>query len=145
MTHELETRIEQADVLCRQGRFDEAEVLYREALDLVDEAVGHDHLEAACLYRKLAELEHARGRTAEAEALARWGLRIRERELGPDHPEVAADRAVLAAILDSQAVTSPPPQGCLEPEPSHGQEGQEVEAQLRGAEGPVRRGLDLGR
>ena len=107
MTHEMEEEdfrprvrslAAKADALRKQGSYDEAEALYRNALDLVDEAVGHDHLEAACLYRKLAELEHARGRTAEAEALARWGLRIRERELGPDHPDVAADRAALASL-----------------------------------------------
>lgn len=78
MTHEQEKMIEQADSLRQQGRFEEAEALYRHVLDLVDEAVGHDDLEAVCLYLKLGELEHARGRTAEAEALTRWGLKIRE-------------------------------------------------------------------
>lgn len=70
--------IEQADALLRQGSHDEAEALYRGALDLVDEAVGHDDPEAADLYLKLGELERARGRIAEAEALTRWGMRIRD-------------------------------------------------------------------
>lgn len=93
---------EQALFCCEQGRFEEAEALYRRALDLVDAVLGHDHLEAAGLYLGLARLELACGRAADAEAPARWGLAICERALGPDHPDVAADRAVLAAILDAQ-------------------------------------------
>ena len=90
---------EQALSCCDLGRYDEAEMLYRHALDIVDAALGIDHLQAASLYRNLGALEHARGRAAEGEALARWGLKIRERALGPDHPDVAADKAALAAIV----------------------------------------------
>lgn len=96
-------RLQEQALACRdQGRWTEAEALLRRALDLVDAALGHDHLEAAGLYLGLARLELARGRAAEAEAPARWGLAIRERALGPDHPDVAADRIVLAAILEAQ-------------------------------------------
>jgi len=113
MTHEIDEvrvapgggggeacRLQEQALLCLdQGRYDEAEALYRRALDTVDAVLGHDHLEAAGLYHKLGGLEHARGRAAQGEALARWGLKIRERELGADHPDVAADKAALVAML----------------------------------------------
>lgn len=118
MTHELDhlrvsesssdeiaeaRRLHEQALFCRDlGRYDEAELLYRRALDVVDAALGLDHLQAASLYRNLGRLEHTRGRAAEGEALARWGLKIRERALGPDHPEVAADKAALAAILGAR-------------------------------------------
>src|SRR5688572_20281672 len=38
----------------------------------------------------------------------------------------------------------PPAQDGLEPEEAHGQEGDQIEAELQGAEGAVRSGLDLG-
>lgn len=93
MTHEIEEvrvppgdetaeacRLREQALLCLdQGRYDEAEQLFRRALDIVDAVLGHDHLEAAGLYLDLGRLEHARGRAAEGEALALWGLRIRER------------------------------------------------------------------
>lgn len=99
---ELASLCRLAEALRDQGRYDEAELLYFRALDIVDAAVGHDDLQAASLYHNLGGLEHARGRAALGEPPARWGLRIRERGLGPDHPHVAADKAALAAILDAQ-------------------------------------------
>ena len=85
-----------------QGRFDEAERVYRRAHAIFLAARGEVSLELAALYHNRGGLEHARGRDGRGEPFARRGLEIREQALGPAHPTVAADAAALAAILDGQ-------------------------------------------
>jgi tetratricopeptide (TPR) repeat protein len=83
------------------ARFDEAEALYRRALDIVDARLGRGHVAAATLWHNLAGLDHSRGRHARAEPAARRAVEIRTRALGAVHPDVAADAAALGAILDA--------------------------------------------
>jgi tetratricopeptide (TPR) repeat protein len=77
-------------------RFDEAELLYREALT---ETSGED-LTAAAIYHNLGGLYHARGDFATAESYARHACEIRERLQGTDHPDTLDDRCALAGALD---------------------------------------------
>ncbi|MCA1680252.1 MAG: tetratricopeptide repeat protein [Actinobacteria bacterium] len=83
------------------GHFDEAEALYRRALQIVDARQGPEHVDAATLWHNLGGLEHSRGRHAQAEPAARRALTIRTHALGAGHPDVAADAAALGAILDA--------------------------------------------
>ena len=81
-----------------QGRFADAEPLYRRALALV-EAGGGDTEQAATLLHNLGGLYHARGDHAGGEPLARRSVELREVRLGRGHPAVAADREAWGALL----------------------------------------------
>ena len=82
-----------------QGRYDEAQVMYRQALGLVDR---HDRESLATLAHNLGGIEHARGRFARAEPHARRSVELRTALLGAGHPAVAADLVALAAILEGR-------------------------------------------
>ncbi|MEU9832320.1 tetratricopeptide repeat protein [Streptosporangium sp. NPDC048047] len=85
-------------VLCKEtGRYGEAEVLYREALTLL-ERYGGDPLARADALHNLAGLAHAR-RDDDGERHIRAAIGIRRAVLGPRHVQVAADLTVLGALL----------------------------------------------
>jgi tetratricopeptide (TPR) repeat protein len=81
-----------------QGRYAEAEPLYRRALAFVT-AVGDVDAEATVLHN-LGGLCHARGDFEAGEPPARRAVELREARLGPDHPAVAADREAWGALLE---------------------------------------------
>ena len=74
-----------------QGRYAEAEPLYKRALAIREKALGPDHPDVAKALNNLAVLYQKQGRYAEAEPLYKRALAIREKALGPDHPDVATD------------------------------------------------------
>jgi tetratricopeptide (TPR) repeat protein len=86
-------------VLRDQGRFDLAEPLYREALDLLRAAYGPRHLRVAIALFNLAAVTEDQGRYADAEPLYREALEIDRQALGDAHAEVAADRMRLGMLL----------------------------------------------
>lgn len=65
--------------LKERARYEEAEKLFREALELREEALGPDHPEVARVAHDLAEMYWHRDRFAEAEQLYLRALRILER------------------------------------------------------------------
>ncbi len=69
-----------------QGRYAEAEPLYRRSLAIREKALGPDHPDTAVSLNNLALLYGNQGRYAEAEPLYQRSLAIREKALGPDHP-----------------------------------------------------------
>ena len=79
------------------GKFDEAETLYRSALEHLQDK---ESLLAAALYHNLGGLAHARGDFAGGEADARKAWEINRRLLGEDHPTTLADAAAYAGVLD---------------------------------------------
>lgn len=87
-----------------QGRYADAEPLYRRALTIV-EASGDDGARATLLHN-LGGLAHARGDFAVGEPLARQSLEMREALLGADHPLTAADRAAWGALLEGLGRTA---------------------------------------
>ncbi len=91
-----------ADVSRAEGRFAEAERLYKRALAIDEEALEKDHLNVARDVNNLAKLYQAQGQYAEAEPLYRRGLAMREKDLGPVHPEVAQSLNNLAAVYRDQ-------------------------------------------
>src|SRR5262245_2253737 len=78
----------QAVELYRQGKYAEAEQLYKSSLTIREATLGPDHPEVGTTLNNLAALYRAQGRYAEAEPLYQRSLTIREATLGPDHPEV---------------------------------------------------------
>ena len=65
-----------AGLLDGQGKYDEAEALYRRALGLFEHALGPEHYEVAITCNNLAALSHTRGDNAEAESLYQRALAI---------------------------------------------------------------------
>ena len=90
---------EHAMTLDASGRYDEAEPLYREAIEIAEATLGKEHPAYATNLNNLAELLRATGRFGEAEPLYRQAMAIREATLGKKHPDYAADLNNLALLL----------------------------------------------
>ena len=75
-----------------QGRYAEAEPLFKRALAIWEKPLGPEHPEFAMGLKNLAELYRAQGRYAEAEPLFERALAIQDEMIGPDHPRVATPR-----------------------------------------------------
>jgi len=78
-----------AITLRAQGRYDEAEGLYREALEIACKTIGEAHPNYAFGLNNLALVVQARGRYSEAEALLREALEIDRKTIGEAHPSFA--------------------------------------------------------
>jgi len=85
-----------------QGRYAEAERLYRRSLEIYEKALGPDHPSVGTLLNNLGELYRAQGRYAETEPLFRRSLAIREKVLGPDHPDIGTTLNNLALLYKAQ-------------------------------------------
>jgi len=82
-----------------QGRYADAEAVYRRALRIVESGEGApDSL--ATLMHNLGGLAHARGDFAAGEPLARRAVELREAAHGRNHPAVAADIEAWGALLE---------------------------------------------
>jgi tetratricopeptide (TPR) repeat protein len=73
-----------------QGRYQEAEPLFQQAIALAEDAFGPDDLEVSSTLNNLAILYKYTGHFVQAQSLYRRALRITVAHLGPDHPEVAS-------------------------------------------------------
>jgi tetratricopeptide (TPR) repeat protein len=65
-----------------QGRYADAEPLYRRSLAIYEKVLGPEHPDVATSLNNLARLYEAQGRHADAEPLQRRSLAIREKVLG---------------------------------------------------------------
>jgi len=81
-----------------QGRYSEAELLYKRALAIWEKALGPDHPNVANSLNGLALICYAQGRYSEAELLYKRALLIAKKTLGPDHPDVATSLNNLALL-----------------------------------------------
>jgi len=98
-----------AAIIADQGRADEAESLYREALKIFEGIYGVEHYEIAVLLHNLAAVEVARERFDSAWELYGQSAKMKERLLGLDHPDLAMtlhNLAVLAYELDRKTIAS---------------------------------------
>ena len=92
-----------------QGRYADAEPLYKRSLAIREKALGPEHPDVAYSLNNLAALYELQGRYAEAEPLYKRSLAIREKALGPDHPDVAVSLNNLAGLYRSIKVAMPTP------------------------------------
>jgi tetratricopeptide (TPR) repeat protein len=88
-----------AALVADQGRLDEAEPLYREALAVFERLHGPDHYEVAVILHNLGALSAQRGDTRGAEDLYARAAAIKLAVLGDDHPDLALTRYNLAVLL----------------------------------------------
>ncbi|KAK3533023.1 hypothetical protein QTP70_006228 [Hemibagrus guttatus] len=74
----------------RQGRYEVAVILCKQALEDVERKLGHDHPDVATLLNILAYVYRGQNNFKEAYRLLYDAVTIRERTLGEEHPSVAA-------------------------------------------------------
>ncbi|WP_290599505.1 tetratricopeptide repeat protein [Anabaena sp. AL93] len=109
----LQTQFQQQDALANtlnklallyysQGRYNDAEPLYLQSLDILKRQLGDDHPHVATSLNNLAALYKAQGRYNDAEPLYLQSLDIRKRQLGDDHPDVGTSLNNLAGLYESQ-------------------------------------------
>ncbi|MBV9710840.1 MAG: tetratricopeptide repeat protein, partial [Ktedonobacteraceae bacterium] len=82
-----------------QGKYAEAEPLYKRALAIYEEIQGARHPDAAMSLHNLAGLYYAQGKYVEAEPLAKRALTVYEQILGPTHPDTITARNNYNALL----------------------------------------------
>ncbi|CBJ26207.1 NB-ARC and TPR repeat-containing protein [Ectocarpus siliculosus] len=85
-----------------QGKYDDAESLYKRSLATQEKVLGQEHPDVAQSLNDLAGLLRAQGKYAEAEPLYEQSQAIREKVLGPEHPDVATTLNDRARLLESQ-------------------------------------------
>ena len=91
-----------ASVVNAQGRFEEAEGLFREALAIDRATIGERHPEYATHLNNLASVVREQGRLEEAEGLFREALEIDRATIGEGHPDYAIHLNNLADVVQAQ-------------------------------------------
>jgi CHAT domain-containing protein/tetratricopeptide (TPR) repeat protein len=86
----------------KQGRYADAEPLYKRSLAIWEKALGPSHPNVATALNHLGNLYTTQGRYADAEPLLKRALAIDEKALGPNHSAVAANLNSLAYLYSAQ-------------------------------------------
>ncbi|MFM6478627.1 MAG: CHAT domain-containing tetratricopeptide repeat protein, partial [Microcystis panniformis] len=81
-----------------QGRYSEAEPLYKEALAISKQQLGDNHPLTVAILNNLAELYRVQGRYSGAEPLYNRSLAIIKQQLGDNHPDTATSLNNLALL-----------------------------------------------
>lgn len=89
-----------AQFLRDRERYEEAEPLYREAIDVYARTLGEDHPHRATVLSNLARLRAAQGHVVDAESLLTEALAVRRETLGPEHDATREIERELAALRD---------------------------------------------
>lgn len=85
-----------------RGEHEEAQARYEEAIELLEGAVGEDHISLADPLDSLGQALRRQKRLDEALTASRRALAIRERWLGDGHPKVAHQHINIGVILRGQ-------------------------------------------
>jgi CHAT domain-containing protein/Flp pilus assembly protein TadD len=85
-----------------QGRYSEAEPLFKQALQLSEKVLGKEHPDTLVSMNNLAGLYRSQGRYSEAEPLYKQALQLREKVLGREHPNTLTSMNNLAGLYRSQ-------------------------------------------
>jgi tetratricopeptide (TPR) repeat protein len=99
---EAERLVERARQHYDQGRYDEAEPLYRDALAIRRDLLGKRDPDTAFVCHQLAINLGDQNRYTESETLFREALDIWRQTLGEGHPNTSSAYANLALVLDSR-------------------------------------------
>src|SRR5262249_8583320 len=79
-----------AGLLQDQGKYDQAEPLYRRAIETRERVLGKDHPDVATSYNDLALLLAGQGMYEQAQPLLRRAMEIFQTKLGLDHAHTLA-------------------------------------------------------
>jgi tetratricopeptide (TPR) repeat protein len=91
-----------ARVYLAQGRYHDAETLYKAALDDVVSARGAEHADVATALSNFALCCMSEQKLRDAEHLLKQAIAIRQKSLGADHPAVARAYSNLADVYASE-------------------------------------------
>ncbi|MGC8645901.1 MAG: tetratricopeptide repeat protein, partial [Thermoplasmata archaeon] len=91
-----------AELYRKQGKYPEAETLYKEALEIRIRSLGSNHPDVANTKNNLALLYYNQGRYSEAETLYKEALEILIKSFGEIHPDFANTMKNLAALYVKQ-------------------------------------------
>ena len=91
-----------ADLLVAQGKYSNAEKVFRSVIEARTRALGPEHPDTLDSRHRLIYALSRQSRYAEAEAEAREVLRLRAKVLGPENPDTAVSRYNLAEPLVEQ-------------------------------------------
>jgi pentatricopeptide repeat protein len=91
-----------ANALLKQGRYNEAETMYRETLAVRQRVFGSEHADTLATVNNLANVLNAQCKYSEAETMCRETLAVRQRVLGSEHPSTLNTANNLAFALDLQ-------------------------------------------
>jgi tetratricopeptide (TPR) repeat protein len=75
-----------ANLYYSQGKYEQAEPLYIQALELRKQLLGENHPDTATSLNNLANLYYSQGKYEQAEPLYIQALEIAEQTLGENHP-----------------------------------------------------------
>jgi tetratricopeptide (TPR) repeat protein len=98
--HDFLTRI--GSCLQSDGRYDEAEVVFRKVLEMREAAYGLEHPNTLTSVSQLGSVLAQQGKYKEAEAMDRRALQGGEKVLGPEHPSTLTSMANLASTYRNQ-------------------------------------------
>ena len=88
-----------ATLLRDQGKLDEAESMFRQAVAVAEHAWGADHTDTARIETNLGDLLARRGKLQESERRLRESLRARRKILPANHPDIFDSEARLGGVL----------------------------------------------
>lgn len=83
------------------GRYDEAELLYKQAIEIGKATIGESHPSYAIRLNNLANLYENMGRYDEAEPLYKQAIEIDSKTIGENHPDYAVHLSNLAYLYGS--------------------------------------------
>ncbi|HKQ75955.1 MAG TPA: tetratricopeptide repeat protein [Blastocatellia bacterium] len=84
------------------GKYDEASQLGKRVIELLEAALGAEHIEVSTALGNLANLYSDQGAYDKAESLYRRSIAIKEKELGTEHPSLAEALTNLANLYLEQ-------------------------------------------
>lgn len=93
-----------AEICIAEQRHSEAEVLYRQATEVIEAALGPEHLDLAAHLTTVAAFYAEQGIYTEAEPRYQRAVAIMEPALGWAHPDLAANFASLASVYYRQGL-----------------------------------------
>mmetsp|Transcript_3932 Transcript_3932/g.12098 ORF Transcript_3932/g.12098 Transcript_3932/m.12098 type:complete len:625 (-) Transcript_3932:93-1967(-) len=91
-----------ASLLSKRGRHEQAEPLFKRALEIWEDQLGPDHPDVAMALSNLGRLLQAQCKFDGAEPLYKRAVGIAEKTFGPDHPNVATALNNHARLLQAQ-------------------------------------------
>ena len=87
-----------AGLYVSQGRYEEAEPLLKQALELFKSNLGENHPDIATSLNNLAELYQIQGHDDKSELFHKKALELRKSTLGENHPDIASSLNNLGAL-----------------------------------------------